>query len=148
MKDLIQKIIDFVKGRFQNLFEIFRLNSEVAVKVTNTLKSIVESPITDYATDLIPGDLDDKIHEKLKVIIPIVAQKMAIAHGILSVNDRDTDAVSAIIEHLKNEVNPGLKISFWIMFAGELNIALSDGKITLSEAVALSQIIYAESKKK
>jgi hypothetical protein len=148
MKDLLQKIIEFIKSKFQNIFEIFRLNSEVAVKVTNTLKSIVESPIVDFVTDLIPGDLDDKIHEKLKVVIPIVAQKIAITHGILSINDRNTDAISAIIEHLKNEVNPGLKISFWIMFAGELNIALSDGKITLSEAIALSQIIYAESKKK
>lgn len=147
MKNLLQKIVEFIKGKFQNLFEIFRQNSEVAVKVTNTLKDIVESPITDYATDLIPGDLDDKIHEKLKVIVPIVAQKMAIAHGILSINDTNTDAIGAIIEHLKNEINVGLKVSFWIMFAGELNIALSDGKITLSEAVALSQMVYAETKK-
>lgn len=146
-KNIFKVIFDFVKGKYKRLFNIFRANSNVAVNVVNTLKKIVESDVTDYVTDLIPGDLDDKIHEKLKVIVPIVAQKIAIANGILSANDKDVDAVKAIVEHLKNEVNPGLKVSFWIMFAGELNMALADGQITLSEAIALSQLIYVENKK-
>lgn len=149
MKKFFKKLIDYVKGKYIDLFDVFRKNSEVAVKVTETLKKIVESPVTDVITDLIPGDIDDKIHEKLKVYVPVVAKKIAIAHGILQESENNSDAVSAIIEYLKSpEVNVGVRASFWIMFSGELNKALSDDKITLSEAVALAQIIYTELNKK
>jgi len=147
MKNLLKKIIDFVKNKYKSLFDLLRDNSEIAVKVTAKLKGIVESPITDIITDIIPGDLDDKIHEKLKIIVPIIATKVAIAHGILSVNTKDSDAIGLIIENLKNEINMGLKVSFWVMFSGELNKALSDDKITLAEAIGLSQLIYSEMKK-
>ena len=147
MKKVLKRILDFAKSKYQKLFNLLRINSEIAVKVTSKLKEIVESPITDIITDLIPGDIDDKIHEKLKIIIPKVAFKVAIAHGILSVETKDSDALGLIIEHLKKEVNPGLKVSFWVMFSGELNKALADDKITLAEAIGLSQLIYSEMKK-
>jgi hypothetical protein len=147
MKNLLKRVFDFVRNKYKSLFDLVRINSETAVKVTAKLKEIVESPITDIITDIIPGDLDDKIHEKLKVVVPKIATKVAIAHGILSVETKDSDAVTSIIDHLKNELNPGLRISFWVMFSGELNKALSDDKITLAEAIGLSQLIYAEMKK-
>jgi hypothetical protein len=121
----------------------------VAVKVTYGLKKVVESPVLDVITDIIPGDLDDKIQEKLRLIVPIVAQKLAIAHGILKESETDSNAVAAIIEYLKSpELNIGTRVSFWIMFSGELNKALSDDRMTLSEAVALAQLVYTEIKNK
>lgn len=149
MKNFFKRLIDFVKNKYQDLFEIFRKNSEVAVKVTHALKNAVENPMVDIVTDIIPGDLDDKIHEKLRLIVPIVAQKIAIAHGILKESETNSNAITAIVDYLKSpEVNVGVRASFWIMFSGELNKALSDDKITLSEAVALAQLVYTEIKKK
>lgn len=149
MKKFFRRLIDFVKGKYQDLFELFRKNSEVAVKVTYALKSAVESPVVDIITDIIPGDLDDKIHEKLRFIVPIVAQKLAIAHGILKESETNSNAITAIVEYLRSpEVNVGVRASFWIMFSGELNKALSDDKMTLAEAVALAQLVYSEIKQK
>jgi ADP-ribosylglycohydrolase len=149
MKKFFRRLIDFVKNKHQDLFEIFRNNSEVAVKVTHTLKNAVESPVVDIITDIIPGDLDDKIHEKLRLIVPIVAQKLAIAHGILKQNETNSNAITAIVDYLRSpEVNVGVRASFWIMFSGELNKALSDDKMTLAEAVALAQLVYTEIKQK
>jgi hypothetical protein len=147
MRNIFKRLIDFVKNKYKDLFVIFRNNSEVAVKVTHSLKNIIENPILDILTDIIPGDLDDKIHEKLRIVIPIVAQKLAIAHGILKESETNSNAVESIIEYLRSpEVNVGVRASFWIMFSGELNKALSDDKISLSEAVALAQLVYIEIK--
>lgn len=149
MKKFFRRLLDFVKDKYKDLFVLFRNNSEVAVKVTYNLKKVVESPVLDVITDIIPGDLDDKIQEKLRLIVPIVAQKLAIANGILKESETDSNAVAAIIEYLKSpELNIGARVSFWIMFSGELNKALSDDKMTLSEAVALAQLVYTEIKNK
>lgn len=146
MKSVLRKIGLFLKGLIGDLFELFRNHAETAVAVTGRLKLIVESPIADFVTDLIPSDVDNRILSRLRIIVPKVAQQVAITYGILDANDKNSDAVKAIVSHLR-EVNPSARASFWITFAGELNIALSDGKLTLAEAVSLSQLVYAERKK-
>lgn len=137
----------FVIKNLSSAFKALRKNSGIAVSITNRIKQIVENPITDIITDLIPGDLDDKIHEKLKVIVPQVAFKLAIAHKILQENETDSKAVENIITYLKT-LKPDARIGFWIHFTGELNMAMADQKITLSEAVSLTQMVYLEFKKK
>lgn len=146
--ELLKKITGWFKSKFEKLIDLFRAQSGVAVAVTAKLKKLVEdtAPIIDIVTDLIPGDLDDKIHNKLLVVIPQVAEKVAIAHGILQAGDKDSDVVAAIINHLKDNYT-GIRTSFWIIFAGELNVALSDNKLTLSEGVSLTQIVYDEIQK-
>lgn len=83
----------------------------------------------------------------MKVIIPQVALKLAIAHKVLQENAKDSDAVENIVAYLKS-LNPEARIGFWIHFTGELNKAMADQEITLSEAISLSQIAYLEFKKK
>lgn len=146
-KNIFKKFINWLKGLHGDLFNKFRNNSGIAVQIADKLKKIVESNILDIATDLIPGDLDDKILKKLKIIIPIVATKLAITHGILNEFDNNSDVIEKIIEYLKN-THSGLKVSFWVIFSAELNVALSDGELTLSEGISLSQLVYREMNKK
>ena len=145
MKRIFQYVKDFIQKWIGISFEFAKDNSGVAVDVTNKIKEIVESPVADIVTAIIPSDIDDKIKNKLRLVLPVVAEKMAIMHGILQVSDSNNNTVALIIEHLKS-VNKDVRIDFWIRMAAELNIALTDGKISLSEAIALSQIIYAEKK--
>jgi hypothetical protein len=147
MKELFETIKLFVITNLSKAFKAVRKHSGVAVAITNKIKAIVESPIIDIATDLIPGDLDDKIHEKLKILVPQVALKLAIAHKVLSENAKDSDAVENIVVYLKS-LNPEARIGFWVHFTGELNKAMADQEISLSEAIALSQLAYQEFKKK
>ncbi len=147
MKKLFKQIVDFIKNLYGDTFELLRNKSGVAVKVTDKLKSVVESPFADVVVDLIPGDVDNAILTQLKVVVPKVAWKLSVAHGILQASDTNSDAIAKLIEKLK-EMHPEARVAFWVLFAGEVNLALSDGKITLSEALTLSQLAYTEIKKK
>lgn len=143
MKKLMKKISRILRQLFGDMFDFLRGNSQVAVKVTANLKSLVESQLLDIATDIIPGDIDDKILKKARVIVPKVATQVAIVHGIIDANDKKSDAVASIIEYLR-KLNPDARVSFWIEFSAKLNVALSDDELDLFEAVVLAQLAYGE----
>jgi hypothetical protein len=146
MKKLFEKLSSFVKSLLGNVFDEFRKHSELAVKVTDNIKKLVESPIADVAVTIIPGDVDNILVEKARNILPEVVEKVAILHGILKENDKNSDIVNSVIENLK-QLNPDVRVSFWVLFSGELNKALSDGKLTLAESFVLAQMAYIELKK-
>lgn len=146
MKKVFEKIVSSVKSMFGKGFDSFRQYSHIAVKVTNQLKIAVESPYADLATTLIYSEVDDFILLKLRKVVPKVALKMAIIHGILSTTDKNSDAVANLIEYLK-KLNPDARTGFWLTFSGEVNMGLADGKISLSEAVILTQMAFKEMKK-
>lgn len=146
MKKLLKQIKEFIIiNILQKPFEFFKQHSSVAVNVTQKIKVMVESPVADIVTDIIPTDVDDKIHEKLKVLMPKIAYKVAVAHNILSVSDNHQESITLVIEELK-KLNKENRVGFWILFAGELNKALSDDRLTISEAVTLTQLVYSEYK--
>lgn len=136
----------FAKKMFSDAMKAARQYSGVAVEVTAKLKDIVENPLLSIAVGIIPGDVDNEILYLLRKVVPAVAMKMAIAHNILHASDSNSDAVAAIVDYLKT-LNPDARVGFWITFAGELNIALADGKISIDEAVILTQLAYKELKK-
>jgi hypothetical protein len=146
MKKLFEKLSSFVKSLLGNIFDEFKKHSEAAVKVTGNIKKLVESPIADVVVTVIPGDIDNAIVEKLRKVLPEVTQKVAILHGILKENDTNSDIIANVIENLK-QMNPDARVSFWVLFSGELNKALSDGKLDLAEAFVLSQMAYIELKR-
>lgn len=139
----MKKIINKIKSWFSSSFKYLKINSDLAVKVTAKLREYVESPMADVAVNLIPGNLDNAALVLLRKHIPSVAIKVALAHDIIQNSTVPSEAITKVIEHLK-----GLKMearaAFWVQFAGELNLALSDGKITFAEAVILSQMSYVE----
>jgi len=147
MKETINKywlkINLFFATTFSKAFKFLKENSAIAVKVTQILKTSVESPLADIAVTLIPGEVDNEVLYRLRKIIPEVANKVAIAAGIYEAAKANNEAVTAIVNYLKG-LNPEGRTKFWVDFAAELNLALADGKITYTEAVILSQMAYKE----
>lgn len=147
MKKLINKLNFFIRTLFDKAYKVAKANSVIAVRVTQMLKTVVESPFMDIVTDIIPIDYDDEILYILRREIPKVAMKVAIFSNIVQESDKSADAVEKIILYLKG-LNPQGRLGFWVTFAGELNIALSDGKLTFNESVILTQLAYNELYKK
>jgi hypothetical protein len=147
IRKLWLSVSGWVKGIFGNSLVWLKKNSQIAVNVTQKLKEIIESPVADLVTALIPGELDNKIKDLLRKIVPEVAIKVGIAHNILQASEEPNEAIAKIVEYLKTLPKEG-RAAFWIQFAGELNFVLADGEITFPEAVALSQLVYAEFYKK
>lgn len=42
----------------------------IGVRIVEKIKDFVNSPTADFITSIIPGDLDDKIQDYLKVLLP------------------------------------------------------------------------------
>jgi hypothetical protein len=143
MKNLFQQIVTWVKGVLGTLLDHFKGIAKVAVEVTTKLKFIVESEALDVAVDLIPGDLDNKILDKVRTILPIVIKKISLGAGIINESDSNSEAIQKFIAHLRS-LNPEGRKAFWVTFAAEMNISLSDGKLTFAEAVILTQLTYTE----
>jgi len=147
MKNLFQQILNWVKGTLGNLLEHFKGVAKIAVEITTKLKFIVESEALDVAVDLIPGNLDNKILDKIRIILPQVIKRVSLVAGIVSESDSNSEAIQKFIAHLRS-LNPEGRKAFWVTFAAEMNIALSDGKLTFAEAVILTQLTYTELIKK
>lgn len=47
----------------------------IGVRIVEKLKDIVNSPTADIITSLIPGDLDDKIQDYLKELLPKILEQ-------------------------------------------------------------------------
>ncbi len=145
MRNLIKQIGAFLKRATGKAFEALRVNASLAVEVTARLKAIVESDAAGTVVELIPGKADDVALAALRKVLPIVSKKLAVIFGALKENDKNADAVAVIIARLRT-LAPSLRGSFYLAFSAELNAALSDGKISLAEAAALAQMVYAETK--
>jgi hypothetical protein len=145
MKRLLNNIWRGLKSIFEDSFDFVRKNSKIAVIVTDKLKLAVENKYAPFVVEIIPGEIDNIALDILKKYLPEVSYRIAVIHGLLQENDVKHEALDRIIEHLKT-LNKDARVSFWVMFAGELNVALSDGKINLAEGLALSQLMYNELK--
>lgn len=146
IKSILLRVNFFFQSIFSKEYEVLKKHSYVAVKVTAVLKDIVENPLTGIVTELTPTGIDDAVLTRLRSIVPKVAGEMAIAHGIIQQSTSNADMFSAIINHLQSVHNPEGRVGFWMEFSARLNVALSDQKLTLSEAAALAQMVYAEYK--
>ncbi len=145
----IKQIIATIGSFFQNLFDkefaFLKKNSYIAVEVTNALKGIVQSPVADMITALIPGEADDLVKAKLRIVLPKVAAHVAMAHGILQASSKHNEMLAGIVEYVKT-LNPNAQTLFWIEFSGHVNLALADGKVSFAEAITLAQYVFAEQK--
>lgn len=147
MKNLFKQIVNWVKSILGNLLDQFKVSSKVAVEIVGKIKTIVESEVFDIAVDLIPGNLDNIILNKVRGILPLVIKNLSLVHGIVDESETNSDAIEKFIIHLKS-LNPDARKGVWITLAAEINVALSDGKLSFAESVILTQLIYSELFKK
>ncbi len=143
MKKFIKRITDVFAVFFGKEFKFLKANSAAAVKITEALKNIVESPLARIVVNVIPGELDNMLFDKAQKIVPVIAAKVAIAHGIIQAGSSNAAVLASIIAELQKR-NKDARVGFWLEFSARLNQALSDGKMTLAEAAALAQLAYVE----
>jgi hypothetical protein len=143
MKKILEQIKTWLKAKFDKGFDAIKKNSYTAVKVTEALKNVIGSPITDLLTALIPGEFDNEIKYKLRKILPEVAAKVAIGHNIIQASDDPNTAMTAIVAYIES-LGAEARKDWWVLFSAKVTEALSDGKVTYAELVVLTQMAYTE----
>lgn len=141
----LRKIGEALKSLFGRQYKLFKENSELAVKITNTLKDALNNPLVDILTAIIPGDLDDKIKKKAREVVDRAAKEIAVAHKLVQASASNQEAWAGLIKHLQTIVPEG-RTAFWVQFSGKVNEFLADGKIDFNEGVILTQMLFKEKK--
>lgn len=137
----LKQIGAFLKRVFTGAYDLLQDKGYIAVMVTNQLKNLISSPVMDVLTAIIPGEVDNLIVSKLRVTIPKVALKVAAVHGVVSENERPSQALKVLFHHL-NTLPEAARAKFWIDFAANLNVDLEDGNLSLAESIRRTQDIY------
>jgi hypothetical protein len=112
----------------------------LVISVTNVLKKIVDSPVTDIVTAITPTGVDDLLVSKIRQVIPLVLQNTALAQEFLHL--QSTEAIlQALRARLKDATETEWQ-KFWVDFSGLLAYYLADGKLSVGESIALAQYWY------
>jgi hypothetical protein len=112
----------------------------IAIAVVQNVKTIVDGPIADVITHLIPGELDDAIKEKLRQILPVVLLKLQLVASINNIAD-ENEKFQAILKAINLSPDAAKNI-FYHGLASLILQELADGKFTWSDATAVAEYYY------
>ena len=145
MKKLLEKIKTALLKAFGKLLDFLVKNGEISIKVTNIVKEIINNPAIDWVVALTPTKEDDKVLAFAKTITPKISLKVGLAMNIISIADAESDqaiAFSKVLDFVSDQLPEEGKSIFYRELSGAIAEALSDGKISGGEAVAIVQLIF------
>lgn len=119
MKKFWLKIKELWISITKKSIDILKENAHIAVKVVNTIKSIVDGPYMDVIVALTTTNIDNAYLEKLRKILPEVATKLAITQEVL--NSPTHEIINKLIEFLKSQ-NKDVRATFYIALGIEPNV--------------------------
>lgn len=141
----MKKIWLFLKNLFSKTKQLARKFVTPSVMLVENLKNFIESPVTPVITAIIPGNLDNKIAEKLEKALPQILQALRISDECIQL-EKPQEIFECALRKLK-EYNPEAKAAQFHSIAALLSVTLSDGKISWREAIHLTEEIYQQIRK-
>lgn len=149
----IKKLLQKAKPFFTLADEKAKKLTKFAIKVTNVVKTVVDSPVDDIAAEIlkrsIAGNADDIIINNAMIAIekklPVIISELAIIDSLLNVED-PMEKAKLILEKVKF-ASEDQKNQFYHNLASTLILQLSDGKFTFGECCIAAEMIYQEMKK-
>lgn len=145
----MKKLIAFIQNTLAKLWggvlQFVIERGETAVKVTNIIKSVVESQALSFIVLATPTKGDDVLLAKAKVLAPKIVLQVGLAMNIITEIDEAEDeiqAASRILEYVKTYIPEKGHGIFYREFTGELIEALADGQVSGPEAFALGQLVF------
>jgi len=136
----MKKIFAWIHRLFGGIKTIAEKYIRPSIQVVEALKKAVDSPLLPIITQLIPGNIDDVILYRLKKALPTVLLRLRIADECAKQSD-PMEVVLCAIKNLKG-YEPDAKAATYHSIAALLSVYLSDGKLSWSEAVHLTEYIY------
>jgi hypothetical protein len=130
-----------ISKMFHKLEKETKVLLPAVVKVVNEIKKIVDGPAADIITAIIPGDIDDKIKDKLREILPVAILKLNIIASINGIEDTN-EKLKAILSAIN--LSPDETKNIYYHGLGALILEeLSDGKFSWSDATVALEYYYA-----
>jgi len=140
LKSFIAGIWSAIKGLFHNLAEEEKRLLPIVISVVNNIKFIVDGPVADVVTAIIPGDVDDKIRQKLQSFLPKILLELNMLNTCQQLPDTNAQ-LQCILSNLKLSSDAAKDI-YYHGLASLILTELSDGKLSWSDCTAIAEYYY------
>lgn len=140
LKTFIAGIWSAIKGLFHNLEEEEKRLLPIMISVVNNIKNVVDGPIADVVTALIPGDVDDKIRTKLQEFLPKIILELNMLNTCQQLSDTNAQ-LQCILQNLRLSSDSAKDI-YYHGLASLILTELSDGKLSWSDCTAIAEYYY------
>lgn len=148
MKRILKKIWNFIKNIFNKLDDEVKRIVPVAINIVEAVKKVMDSPVDEVIATIlkqvIPGDADNVLIDQVKSFIeknlPKVLLDLNLVNSIAGIED-ENEKLKAILAQFKLSSDETKNILYHGLAALAIE-KLSDGKLSWSDAVALSEYYY------
>lgn len=133
----LKKIWQGLKNLFKNLPKEAKNAIHIGVVIVDKIKVFVDNPAVDILTALIPGDIDDKIKDKLREFLPKILFELKLADSCGQLTDpaQITACAVATLQKIGDDfISDAAKKQFYDSIAVLIATVASDGKLDLSDA--------------
>lgn len=148
--EIFEKIWAWIKAKFEALNKELLPIADVAVDVTNALKTLMDSGAVDVITSITPTKVDDRIAAAIRNALPKVLSTMSIIQDVASSDITPDQAAVILLDRVKQLV-PDSQAFQWLEFSSKLTKELAkdleDDDLSITEAINLAHEIYNAIKK-
>lgn len=136
----LTKVWDEVKSLFGGLPAELKIAVDVGVKVTEGLKTFVDSPEADILTAIIPGTVDDALKNLLRAKLPVILSDMKLVDATLGLTD--PNAITAAAIKVIQSLDPSISNAFLHNISILVAQVAADGKLSWSDGVYILEWYY------
>jgi hypothetical protein len=140
LKSFLHHLWESIASLFEKVEKEVKKDVVIAISVVQRIKVVIDSPVADVVTALIPGDADDRAKTLLREWLPKLLLQLGMIQSIANIENVN-DQLNAIMEKLKLSSDDA-KNAFYHSLASLILEKLSDGKLSWSDAVAISEYYY------
>lgn len=140
LKIFLAKIFSGIKKFFAKIPKPLKDAIALAVIIVDKIKIVVDSPVADIITAIIPGDLDDKIKLALRAALPRILIDLRLANNCGSLTDPN-EILKCALDTLK-AVSGDIKSQILADLAVMIAQVASDGKLTWDDGAYIVKWFY------
>lgn len=154
MKKFLKKIWATIKLLYDSLVGNTKKYIPVAINIVEAIKSVMDTPVDDILAEIlkraIPGNADDVLIDKIRLVVekwlPKILLELKLVDSISLIEDPN-EQLKAILAQLKLSSQETQNMLYHGL-ASLILEKLSDGELSWSDAVAISEYYYINFKKK
>lgn len=134
-----------IKAFFETAIPKTKSALDYGVEVANKLNSVINSPIVDYLTYVIPGSTDDVIVAAIRAKLPQILIDLNLVDS--AINSKDPNAVIAAAMKTLQAKQGTVQYALLHGIASIVADIAANGDLSWSEIAAIIEDFYQETKK-
>jgi uncharacterized protein YjaG (DUF416 family) len=138
LKSFLQNIWEHIKDLFHKIEPKAKDAIAIGVKVVDNIKLAFDSGIIDTLEKVIPGDIDDKIIEKIRAALPQIVTELQLASNCANETD-PVKIVQCAIDTLKGLAGTNAQKDFFDSLAVEIAVVAADGELTWDDGKTIAK---------